>query len=289
MINAQTIDIVIGMATVYLVVAIICSAINEMLAAALNLRAKTLVAGIRELLGDYADSVLAHPLIVKTSAPNKPPSYVEPRLFAAALLDVVTSQVPIHLVADTDEIRTAVQENVPGHAKESILAFLDGTKQNYDKLVADLSSWFDAHMDRISGGYKRRAHTIMAACALIVVVILNIDSLKIYSRLLAQPAVAAAVATRGDYIAKTAEVEAAAKGQPPADFGAQLAAMHQDLQSLELPIGWHRDAGDFTNPFQKIVGLLITALAATLGAPFWFDVLGKLANMRSVGTKPNGK
>lgn len=36
----------------------------------------------------------------------------------------------------------------------------------------------------------------------------------------------------------------------------------------------------------SIPGWLITALAITLGAPFWFDLLGKLISMRSTGKKP---
>jgi hypothetical protein len=36
----------------------------------------------------------------------------------------------------------------------------------------------------------------------------------------------------------------------------------------------------------KLLGLLITALAMTLGAPFWFDILSKLASLRGTGAKP---
>jgi hypothetical protein len=36
----------------------------------------------------------------------------------------------------------------------------------------------------------------------------------------------------------------------------------------------------------KIVGLLLTAVALTLGAPFWFDLLSKLVKLRSSGDKP---
>jgi hypothetical protein len=31
---------------------------------------------------------------------------------------------------------------------------------------------------------------------------------------------------------------------------------------------------------------LLTALAVTQGAPFWFDLLGKIVNIRSAGVKP---
>jgi hypothetical protein len=37
----------------------------------------------------------------------------------------------------------------------------------------------------------------------------------------------------------------------------------------------------------KLLGLLVTTLAATLGAPFWFDVLNKIINIRSTGPSPN--
>jgi hypothetical protein len=38
-----------------------------------------------------------------------------------------------------------------------------------------------------------------------------------------------------------------------------------------------------------LLGVLLTALAATLGAPFWFDVLKKLINIRSAGIAPKQK
>src|SRR5437870_4444360 len=37
---------------------------------------------------------------------------------------------------------------------------------------------------------------------------------------------------------------------------------------------------------QKLVGLLLTGLALSLGAPFWFDLLSKLINLRGAGAKP---
>jgi len=39
----------------------------------------------------------------------------------------------------------------------------------------------------------------------------------------------------------------------------------------------------------KILGMLITGAAAAQGAPFWFDILKKLVNVRSAGIKPEEK
>lgn len=36
----------------------------------------------------------------------------------------------------------------------------------------------------------------------------------------------------------------------------------------------------------KIIGWLITALAISQGAPFWFDILNKAINLRSTGKPP---
>ena len=34
---------------------------------------------------------------------------------------------------------------------------------------------------------------------------------------------------------------------------------------------------------ERIVGWLVTIAAVSLGAPFWFDLLGKVANLRGAG------
>ena len=36
----------------------------------------------------------------------------------------------------------------------------------------------------------------------------------------------------------------------------------------------------------KLTGLAITAFAISLGAPFWFDMLSKIMNVRGTGAKP---
>jgi hypothetical protein len=69
--------------------------------------------------------------------------------------------------------------------------------------------------------------------------------------------------------------------------------------NLELPIGWSlnpKDPGYYRSPeptpeyagwaFYKLFGLLISVLAVSLGAPFWFDLLSKVVNLRSAGTPP---
>jgi hypothetical protein len=72
------------------------------------------------------------------------------------------------------------------------------------------------------------------------------------------------------------------------------------LKELGLPIGWTAEArakfAPWYNPFSwnatgpqtasAILGWLVTALLVMLGAPFWFDLLTKLASLRSTGARP---
>jgi hypothetical protein len=63
----------------------------------------------------------------------------------------------------------------------------------------------------------------------------------------------------------------------------------QDLQVLGVPLGWKELPNkvwtglDWLN---KCVGLFLTLLAVSLGAPFWFDLLGKIVNIKGAGTLP---
>lgn len=65
--------------------------------------------------------------------------------------------------------------------------------------------------------------------------------------------------------------------------------------SMSIPMGWENlemEKALFKKPsdrqtsnaafwLRKVLGLLMTVLAMCLGAPFWFDVLGKVANLRT--------
>ncbi len=67
----------------------------------------------------------------------------------------------------------------------------------------------------------------------------------------------------------------------------------QDLQVLGVPLGWKEQPKGWTCSewLNKCVGLLITILAVSLGAPFWFDLLGKIVNIKGAGSlsaKPVG-
>jgi len=99
MFGSAILDTAIGLIFVYLVISLIVSAANELLAAVFRLRAQNLFLGIRELLQDPSATGLVsrfyeHPLIEALAAQDKKPSYIPSRTFALTLLDIVSPVAP---------------------------------------------------------------------------------------------------------------------------------------------------------------------------------------------------
>jgi hypothetical protein len=125
--------------------------------------------------------------------------------------------------------------------------------------------------------------------------VFGIDSLRIAQTLYTEPTVRAAV---------TAAAAAADPGTCPAPAGAGgevIACVQQVISELDqagLPIGWpagcpldpaacvgNRDPA-VTDWLTVLLGLALTTLAASAGAPFWFDTIGRLASLRNTGGRP---
>ncbi|OAV45515.1 hypothetical protein [Lewinella sp. 4G2] len=79
----------------------------------------------------------------------------------------------------------------------------------------------------------------------------------------------------------------------------EFQAALQDLKTLlgneiaevrrPLGLGWEGVELRALTPYaliSKLLGFLLTALAISMGAPFWFDLLKKLVNIRSAGNRP---
>ncbi len=78
----------------------------------------------------------------------------------------------------------------------------------------------------------------------------------------------------------------AANECPPQDQNCINTNIKSTLEADQIPIRWKsfNPPGPF-NIF-SIPGWLLSALAITMGAPFWFDILNKFVNVRNAGPKP---
>ncbi|HEY2514505.1 MAG TPA: hypothetical protein VGI39_26755 [Polyangiaceae bacterium] len=291
----RVLDLAMGLCFVYLLLASIVSAVSEIMAWLVGRRAHCLRDAISEMLGDDMMARLYDHSLLKNLSPGKLPSYIPSRLFAAALL---------HQLGDganaTNDALAVVRANVAemkGSGKAALQALLDEGVKTIEEARQAVAHWFDASMDRVSGTYKRRSHLIAMGLAVLVTVVFNADSVRISQALWADPALRAEIVREAAASMPSANSPAAhsaspQEGDPPPDFARsslEVRRLAEEVGGLGMPVGWAnwhfpRGAGDAV---EWLLGLFATAFAVGFGAPFWFEVLNRLANVRSVGPKPS--
>lgn len=224
-----------------------------------------------------------HPLIGNLGAGQRLPSYIPSRTFTLSLVAAVRTFVADNPppsatapftqgAADWNELRGDVAALPDGTLRRSLTTLLDQTQADYASALSAIDTWFDTQMDRIAGAYKRWSTLVMAAFALLLVGVLNADTIGIVNQLLHSSTIAVALSNSA----------VSAQGQ---DIGGLI----DDLNRANLSIGWA--SAPFGSPaifFAKLGGLLITTVAVLLGAPFWFDVLKQIVPLRMAGPKPVG-
>ncbi|MDZ7266718.1 MAG: hypothetical protein ONB48_06965 [candidate division KSB1 bacterium] len=280
MFGSVILEIAIGLILVYLLLGLICTAINEVVAQALQWRARTLADGIRNLLADpnyegLARQVYNHHLIKAFSRRDAKPSYLPPHSFALALLDVVMRDHSGQL----QDLKTAVDKLPNEKVRQVLRVFVDQTAGNVLAVQKQIEQWFNDAADRMSGWYKRRMQKITLFFACLVTVLTNADTIMIANNL-AQDAVlrAAVVAQAEGYLRESVAADSAGTARAIKNL--------QAVRRIGLVIGWEHDRTQDWQWITKIIGLVLTSLAASLGAPFWFDLLNRVVNLRGAGKPP---
>jgi hypothetical protein len=306
-INSQAIDVALGLVFVFFLLSITCSAIQEFVATVLNWRAAFLEEALRRLLGGHPQSILSfdtflmHPLIRQKAPESKGvrrtralPSYLAPGTFALTVLDTL---VPAGGANDPPrgdvlaDARTVIAQLPDEDLRRSLLALLDDAGGSVERFRHNLETWFDNTMARASGWYKRRTQWVLLVIALVVALALDADSLQIGRALWRDDVLRAAVVQQATVAAQQDKAKATEIGTGNAN---DVAKAVQRVKGLDIPIGWSFASGDPRKPvgvagwIGKLLGLLVTTLALSLGAPFWFDFLGKVSRLRGTGAKPPG-
>jgi hypothetical protein len=324
MFGSDILEVAIGTIFIYVVVSMLCSAIREGIESWLKTRAAYLEWGIRELLHDteatgIARSIYNHPLVYglfsgeytpkqsttgSSSAPvpmlakgDNLPSYIPARNFALALMDIAarcpeaaaTSSNASGPVISLENIRANAAKIQNEAVERVLLAAIDSAQGDINKAQQNLEYWYNSGMDRVSGWYKRTTQWIIFVTGLVVAIALNVNTITVTDYLYRNGTARAAVVAR----AQNATTD-------PSFLMRNYEEVNKQLDSISLPIGWTAGwgaprrgnepgaTGIWNNGIAPILGWLFTALAATMGAPFWFDILNKFIVIRST-VKPREK
>lgn len=306
MLDFSALDVAVGLFFLWFVLSLICSALNEIVASALKWRSQMLGEGIENLLSGTDDrahgaklakEMYEHPLMQGLIKPGwgknrRWPSYVPSRTFMAALLGLGDREAGA--ARTTDDVKAAISNISNVRVQRALTTLLDQAEGDVARFQASAEQWFDDSMERVSGWYRRKVQIALLIIGTVVVLVLNVDTVQVARHLWSDEAVRNAVVA-------SANAEAADQRAQPDDI-AEMAKTVNELEELAIPLGWSvaDDATPETpNPqrlawpwddwewfLAKLVGLILTVAALSLGAPFWFDLLSKVSRLRATGVPP---
>lgn len=298
------IDVAIGLTIVYLGASLFVTIINEYVSQILNLRGNQLWKSLQGLIDneDVKKSLSANPALKLffQSKPSRKASYIDPNVLARMLIGILATPQ-----GSTPQPITKISENIDKmvncQLKTQLQAVLNSSQHSMDTLVTAISEWADRSLTMLGEGYKRWLQVISFSVGLLVAVLFNLDTIELVSHLYKDKESREAIATIGVQLAEQTDhstfdtciklEQADRKSNPNCrPFLSLIDAVTLKNDTFEkLPIGWPQPTNQKTSdalPLTRLAGWLLTALAVSLGAPFWFDLLNNLVNVRHGMIKP---
>jgi hypothetical protein len=165
----------------------------------------------------------------------------------------------------------------------------DKVDHEFNQFKQEIQTWFERSMDRASGVYKRNAKGVALLMGLLVAIFANADTFHIINRL------------SKDSVLRDTITQSASQLSPEAnDLESVKKKVNQAIEDISLPIGWNPSnltqqekesigwpVKGWPFPFvRRILGWMLSGFAIAMGAPFWFELLGKFINVRNSGPKP---
>lgn len=306
----ETLEIVIGIVFVYLLFSTLVTLLVEYVSILFKLRANNLRKIVNRALDDedktsFSEAFYSHPMIKYLGKKKgSQPSYIGSDKFAKAVLDLIRTDGNIANLGTTSSLDNNQLSNaidgvaiIGTETKTLLKSFAKEAGEDINEFGRRLESWFNETVERGQGWFNRKIKLITLIISLLVAGLCNVDTLRIYGQLSRNSDLRATVADNASSFLKSNDA-GINKNQPASNSVDEQFKEAQnklvgfytnelEANSNMLAIGWdERGRSYFTqgnNWILALIGWLITAFAISLGAPFWFGILNKLAALRSAG------
>jgi len=308
----RIIGVTIGIALVCLLLSILASHLQEIIASYSAQRATTLKTAVQNILSDayLTRQFFTHPIIqsISLSRPqmlfnandkksSSGPAYISAESFRKVLQFILTEKY----APSAQGIGELIQ-NMPDNALQRSLVTITLGAIDEPSRAAAIERWYNATMDRVGGLYKRNTQKILLLIGLALAITFNANLFHIANVLWNSPV------ARDQANALASQY--ACKSLPCSFTDAPVGLSSAQQQLNQLPLGWsssdratvlavldirnHANATSILRGlprhamllFALLLGWGVTAIAVSLGAPFWFDLLNQVINLRSTGIKP---
>ena len=293
MLDSPMIDVALGLVLFFLVMSLLVTAAQEWVSSFFKLKGKNLREGIENLVGnEISEKIYNHPLMktmgtkslchklkslifkkcrkeVKDEIPR--PSYLKSEYFSKILIDVIDTNREVF-----KEEKTEVQEltkKISNPQIQKVFQLLNiKADEGIEAIEGKISGWFDAGMDRVAGLYKRKAQMCSFFISCVLVIGLNANAITIAQELW----------DNDDLRAQTNAIIDQIEKDNSQSLNKDELLNEINKAKIDFPLGWKNEkfTCSFYWLFQAIIGWFITIAAVSLGAPFWFDLLRKVSNIR---------
>jgi hypothetical protein len=313
----KILDISIGTIFIFLLLSLFATTIMELVATWLGMRATVLKKAITRMLDDstgkktFSDKFYSTPAIKYLGEEgsfwqknkSKKPSYLMPNNFSKAVLDMILNLKNAQTLSkETIESGLDEMKITTPESSGYIRSLLRDANDDIEKFKTALEQWFNDTMDRANGWYKRKTQYFLLVIGFLIALGFNADTFQIVRYLNDNPQARAEMVEQAKvYVQEHQaqqnggdEEEVSMDASEKADYLLDRAAQERDALFANAggAIGWGSDGfvkGIYRAEFTKYLGFLLTALAISLGASFWFDLLKKLINIRGSGVNPEEK
>ncbi|MDJ0745023.1 MAG: hypothetical protein QNJ32_16910 [Xenococcaceae cyanobacterium MO_167.B27] len=179
-------------------------------------------------------------------------------------------------------------------------------EKKQDQLKAldrEIQSWFNTSMEYASEIYRRNQVVYSRVLALIVVLMFNIDTVNIIDNLSKAEVLSSTLSnTVMEVMTSNSGMTSCSQVNDQSQFQNCMSNIQTELATAldgidTLPIGWNlydRQEEQFTffkasnttplnppNIVKAVIGWTISAIAISMGAPFWYSILNNLINIKS--------
>jgi hypothetical protein len=290
-------EVIVGMVFTFLLLSLLGTTLNELLTSWRGWRGYYLEEALKRLL-EFKDNKAVfekfkdnpfYQQLMQHKAPlrvSQAPGHLSSSNFTSILLNVLKNKD--RAAAKAEDFIAGLPEK--SRLREVLTQLKDESQGDLEGFKNKLQGWFEGVMEQSSGWYKRHMQFITLFVGLGIAAVLNADSFQIYDHLTNNANARQKLNQLAEKFMKENETLPA-----PKTFADTLAL--QDIKaevrkfvsseefsktSNILGLGWKKAqlGVDFRGWLQRLLGWFLTALAISMGAPFWYEALKKLLSMK---------
>lgn len=315
--DLKLLEIAISLIFIYLLLSIFAMVIMEIISTLWRMRGELLKESIKKLLfttdrnsngienfyrqpiikflGDNATSWIWLDKLFNLDQ-KKMPSYMKAEDFYDNLLSYLNKN---QFSQDLKNIEDTIGKNefLSDDTKNHLKFLIHKSNGEISVFKANIERWFNETMERANSWYSRQVQYLLLVIGFLLAFFVNADTIAIFKKLDQDPILRSQIVQKAEQYVKENDSLQTMKPSPEnlneikKEIDDEYLTLMTESQDI---LHWEKDEIRDLNEMGwvfKIIGFLITATAISLGSNFWFDMLKKVINIRTLGkpTQPTQK